>query len=158
MTKRYDWANKVDPDTGARTRFCTRCEAFLPLAKFYACHVKLGHLACKTHANARNKPHHKKFDQKRRGEPRSVERLRYNTNQWLRRLHRSTETWTDADVQRALQQHSVDLATETRSVLLRPRDPTRALTVDNAVVRFRKFRSGATCKSTSEEYIHRELN
>ena len=134
--KRYDWANKIDPETGVHTRFCTRCEAFLTMDHFYPSHVKNGSLACKVCTGSESKAAIKRWMLNNRGEPGSVQRIRSNLNTWIRREKKGRRRWTDADVVQALQRHKVDLATETRIVRLRPRDPQLPFNADNSVVKF----------------------
>ena len=148
--QRYDWANKVDPETGAKSRFCTQCETFLAIDLFLPSHVKNGQLMCKTHFYEHRKESHRRATNKRRGGPHSVERLRTNTNLWLRRQSPNTPKWTDGDVKKALQHHNVALSAEPRCVQLRPRDPALPFSVENSVVKYRLSRSGGQTKQSSE--------
>ena len=141
MTKRYDWANKVDPDTGARTRFCTRCEAFLPLAKFYACHVKRSQLICREHSKALAIAPTERWRAKQQQQG-ALGRIRENLNRWIRRVDKAQARWTNEDVALALQKHSVNLGTETRIVRLRPRDPALPFDAENSVVQFQRGSGG----------------
>ena len=140
--QRFDWTHKVDPETGAALRFCSRCKDYLPLVSFYACHIKLGALLCKEHAHEIHRPLQRRYRKKKRGEPGSVARLLSNVNRWIY-LHRlSCDKWTASDVEAALERHGVDLKTESRTVQLRPCDPDLPFTVDNSRVSYRNSGSG----------------
>ena len=137
--KLFDWANKVDPETGEATRFCTRCQEYLVLDSFHPSTLKCGGMRCKTHSNELKRAQKRRWSTKERGASRSVERVRSNLNQWISRHHINSPKWTDADVERALRRHGVDLAAETRCVRLRPQDPTLPFSVENSTVHFRKL-------------------
>ena len=144
--KRFDWTTKTDPDTGATLRFCSKCQDFLPMDRFYPCHLKTGDLMCKTHANKRGRDGSKRWKQKNRGEIGSVSRIRTNLNTWIVRQKRGWMKWTDDDVKRALHKHSVTLASESRIVRLRPCDHSKTFDVDNSVV---KFQHGSSLNPSS---------
>ena len=146
--QRYDWANRTDPETGEPTRFCTRCEDFLTLDRFYPCHLKRGTLLCKTHIKETTRTAQRNWKRKARGKAGSVARLRQNTNQWISRRRISSTFWSVADVKAALQKHNIDLQNETQAVLLRPCNPDQAFTVENSIVRYRKFGSGIQQNTT----------
>ena len=137
--KRFAWANKVDPETGVPKRFCTQCEAFLPVERFYPSVLKTGRLCCKTHFYEITRPYSLVANRKLRGKPGSVARMRTNVNVWIsRNKHKSPGcAWTDADVEQALLLHNVDRVSEQRTVRFRPRDPELPFTAANSVVRFR---------------------
>ena len=145
--KRFDWTTKTDPSTGAVSRFCSRCQEFLPLDRFYNCHVKNGALICKIHWGERAVPTTIKWHRRNRGEIGSVARVRSNLNKWIVKQKRGWKKWTDDDVKRALVSHAVDLASESRIVRLRPSDSSTTFDVDNSVV---KFQNGSDLKPSSE--------
>ena len=145
--KRFDWTTKTDPDTGAVTRFCSRCQDFLPLDRFYACHVKNGDLICKTHSSERSNPAKIVWNRQKRGKLGSVSRVRSNLNAWIVSQKRGWKKWTEEEVKRALIKHSVDLASESRIVRLRPSDHSKTFDVDNSVV---KFQNGTSRKPSSK--------
>ena len=149
--KGFDWTHKVDPETGETLRFCTRCQNYLSVDSFYASTLKSGVMRCKTHSDAVNRAYKRRWVHKNRGAPRSVERLRANLNKWLYRQRRTLPKWTDADVERALRLHGVDLAAETRSVSLRPRDPQSTFSVENSVVHYRSVYARRLPKSSPDE-------
>ena len=134
--KRYDFANKPDPETGEPRRFCTGCEAYLPFDRFYPCHLKGGQLMCKVHSNARNKPFGRIWYQNKYGDARSIARMRVNLNLWIWRQRQGWAKWSEEDVEQALQLHGVDLQTETRRVRFRPKNRSLPFTVDNSIVEF----------------------
>ena len=136
---RFDFANKVDPETGVRTRFCSRCEEFLTHDKFNPCYLKRGTLLCKQHANALGRAAKRRWVAKQRGEgeaKRALSRIRSNMNHWIHRDTKGRRRWTNDDVALALQKHAINLATEPRIVRFRPRDPELAFDAENSVVKF----------------------
>ena len=146
---RFDWTTKTDPSTGAVSRFCSKCQDFLPLDRFYASTIKDGSLSCKTHCSQRTAPFKKRWHKKKRGAPGSVQRLRSNLNTWIVR-QKIGKKWSDADVQRALTKHSVDLALESRKVRLRPLDHSKAFNPENSIV---KFQNGSTSNSSTSSIV-----
>ena len=137
--RKPDWTNKVDAETGEETRFCTGCDAFLPLGVFYPSSIRSNRYACKQHEHKRAKPAIIKWRAKRRGDAGSVARVRANLNQWMYRVGRE-EKWTDDGVENALEHHGVILSEETRTVRIRPRDPHQPFTAENSVVKFQNRR------------------
>ena len=145
--KRFDWTTKTDPDTGAVTRFCSRCQEFLPLDRFYASTIKDGSLSCKTHCSQRTAAFQKKWRDHKRGKPRSLARIRSNLNSWIvRQKIAGWKKWSDDDVKQALIKHAVNLASETRIVRLRPADASKSFNVENSIV---KFQNGSSSSSKS---------
>ena len=134
--RRFDFANKVDPETGVRTRFCSRCEDFLTLDQFSPCHIKAGALKCKEHAKALGRAPKRRWLAKQRGEGGALGRIRANLNHWIRRDNKGRRRWTNDDVALALQKHAINLGTESRIVRFRPRDPQLAFDAENSVVKF----------------------
>ena len=145
--QRFDWTTKTDPDSGDVTRFCSKCQDFLPLDRFYHCHVKNHTLCCKTHWQARALPNAIECNRRKRGKPGSVARVRSNLNKWILAQKRGWPKWSDDDVKRALVKHSVDLASETRIVRLRPSDRSQPFNVANSVA---KFQNGSCLKPNSQ--------
>ena len=144
---RFDWTTKTDPSTGAVSRFCSKCQDFLPLDRFYHCHLKNGTLSCKTHWDEHNILTAIKWNRKNRGKIGSVQRVRSNLNKWIGSQKRGWKNWSDDDVKRALVSHAVDLASESRIVRLRPSDHSKTFDVDNSVV---KFQNGSNLTPSSK--------
>ena len=136
--KRFDWTTKTDPHTGAVTRFCSRCQEFLPLDRFYPSSIKDGSLSCKTHCNERLRATKNEWQRRKRGKPRSYARILTNLNVWIRKQPHEMNIWTESAVKRVLDDHGINLDSESRIPRLRPRDPDQPFDTNNVVVKFQK--------------------
>ena len=137
--KRFAWYTKTVPDTGKVMRFCRRCQDFLPLERFYPSSIRDGTLSCKTHCSQRTAPYRRSWHKKNRGEPGSVQRVRSNLNNWIAKQKLpGWKKWSDCDVLRALTQHSIDLALESRKIRFRPLDRSKTFTPENSILKFQK--------------------
>ena len=156
--KRFDWTTKTDPDTGAVSRFCARCQDFLLLDRFYNCHLKNGNLLCKTHANDLARGAHTKWRRRSRGEPGSLKRIRTTLNAWVMKQKKGWTLWTEDEVARVLAKHSVALPAKDRIPRLRPLEKSLPFNEENVVVKFQLGSSANpkpifSCVETCNEYI-----
>jgi len=132
--KRFDWTTKTDPDTGAVTRFCSKCQEFLPLDRFYPSTIKAHSLVCRTHYNHVRKRTKLEWARRNRGKLGSIKRARVNLNNWITKQNKAWPRWNVADIEHVLITHSIPLDIDTRLVRIRPKDQNHPFTTDNVVV------------------------
>ena len=142
--RRFDWTTKTDPDTGAVTRFCSRCQEFLPLDRFYPSTLQTNALICQTHHNAEGRRSNKEWARRHRGKPGSIKRARVNLNRWILKQKKEWSRWDIADIENVLVAHSIPLNVDTRLVQIRPQDPTLPFNSTNAIVKKLQDKRGCT--------------